>query len=742
MLRLKPGVKPIYPFMNKSETKETTLYFRYPAGKRIVALLMLTIFYLTAAAQQNIKRKTISLNGMWAIAEGSMSKTPSLFLHKVPVPGLVTLATPAFANVGPKANYPPTATNLERSKLIKDTLREAFWYKRNFRLETEVPAVAVLRIAKAMFGAKAILNGVDLGEHLPSFTSGYFDVQQALKKGDNELLIRVGADRGALPRSMPDGFDYEKDRYIPGIYDKVEIILSGTPHIVSVQVAPDIRTANIKVQVALEGIGGMNNTTLQFVVSERISKRIVATLVKDVILSATNKANIFTVSVPIKDSRLWSPEEPFLYNLQVSTATDEYSCRFGMREFYMDTVTKQARLNGKPYFMRGSNVTLLRFFEDEACGSLPWNAEWVRNLHKSFKKFHWNSLRYCIGFPPEEWYNIADEEGFLIQDEFPVWYGGKNWSVWPKELAADELVRQYTEWMHDHWNHPCVAIWDAGNETYSATEETAKAVQQVRHLDLSNRPWDNGYSTLREAGDIHESHPYHFQNPSFKLKDIPGQPVRPQGNEFLNDGSHAVIINEYGWLWLNRDGSPTTLTRNLYHNLLGNGASADERRHVYAMYLSAETEFWRCHRQVAGVLHFTALGYSRDSGQTSDHFLNVAQLQYEPQFLKYMPDAFSPVGLMLDEWGKSLTGGRLHEFSILAINDLQTDWRGPVEIRIVKADKILVKNRSPVYIPAYGATKLILPCTVPDAKGIYIVEAVLEMTKGKFVKSIREIPVE
>ena len=204
-----------------------------------------------SVAQQSGKRKTVSLNGTWSIAEGSMKVVPTSFTHSVPVPGLVTLASPSFAGVGPKANYPPTATNLERSRLIKDTLREAFWYKRSFRLDGEIPASAVLRVAKAMFGTKVSLNGVDLGEHLPSFTPGYFNAKGALKKGDNELLIRIGADRGALPRSMPDGFDYEKDRYIPGIYDKVELILSGTPHIVSVQVAPDIRTNKITVQVEL-----------------------------------------------------------------------------------------------------------------------------------------------------------------------------------------------------------------------------------------------------------------------------------------------------------------------------------------------------------------------------------------------------------------------------------------------------------------------------------------------------------
>src|SRR5690606_37391490 len=102
------------------------------------------------------------------------------------------------------------------------------------------PAVALLKIAKAKYGTKVILNEQDLGEHLPSFTPGYYNVKNVLKKGENELIIRIGSSRDALPPSIPDGFDYEKERYIPGIYDNVELILSGNPHIVNVQTAPDI----------------------------------------------------------------------------------------------------------------------------------------------------------------------------------------------------------------------------------------------------------------------------------------------------------------------------------------------------------------------------------------------------------------------------------------------------------------------------------------------------------------------
>ena len=88
--------------------------------------------------------------------------------------------------------------------------------------------------------------------------------------------------------------------------------------------------------------------------------------------------------------------------------------------------------------MRGSNITLYRFFEDGECGRLPWDEKWVRLLHQRVKDMHWNCLRYCIGFPPEAWYDIADEAGILIDDEFPIWFGGDV----PKEMRSDELAKK------------------------------------------------------------------------------------------------------------------------------------------------------------------------------------------------------------------------------------------------------------------------------------------------------------
>ena len=420
------------------------------------------------------------------------------------------------------------------------------------------------------------------------------------------------------------------------------------------------------------------------------------------------------------------------YTLEADSGGDSFHTRFGMREFKFDPATGRAMLNGKPYFMRGSNITLYRFFEDGECGRLPWDEKWVRLLHQRVKDMHWNCLRYCIGFPPEAWYDIADEEGILIQDEFPIWYGGLAWSKWPKELKSHELAVEYTEWMREHWNHPCVAIWDASNETTS--DETGPAVRQVRSLDLSGRPWDNSYIAPQEPGDCFESHPYHFQNAKYKLANLATADPVPQGNVTRNDGKHAVIINEYGWLWLNRDGRPPLLTKQLYENLLGANSTTAGRFHLQATYLAAETEFWRAHRKAAAVMHFTTLGYARPDGQTSDHWTKggVARLEWEPEFYRYVRDAFAPVGLMVDYWNARPVHGTKARVRVILINDLDQPWHGPVTLRVKRGVRQLCGiEKADCRLERLGEARIVFDIAWPEQIGPCVLEAELRGADGE-----------
>ncbi len=681
-------------------------------------------------------RTVVSLNGEWQIAEGAMDSRPATFTHRVPVPGLVDMAKPAFAEVGKKSEK-----------------RQAFWYRREFTLKQAAPEIALLKIHKAQFGTKVWLNGKVVGEHLPCFTPAWLDVKKALK-GDgqpNELIIRVGADRDSMPQDMPTGWDFEKYLFIPGIFDSVELILTGAPYIVNVQTVPDIETKSVRVVAEVAAGEKWCEGEVQATVFLRGSTRIDGSQTAPKIYLRPKKTKTVDFTIPISDCRLWSPEEPFLYELKLTTGADATKTRFGMRSFSFDRESKRAMLNGKPYFMRGSNVTIYRFFEDSARGDLPWDREWVRKLHQKFKTMHWNSLRYCIGFPPEFWYDIADEEGMLIQDEFPIWLLGGAKERCPEWPVAEKLIPQYTEWMRERWNHPCVVIWDAQNE--SATPETGKALQAVRHLDLSNRPWENGWGGPQAPTDCVESHTYWHQcgwhsDKQFKMSEVASLSGKPWLRKDQQAFDVPVILNEYCWLWLTRAGQPTWVTKNVYHHLLGDDATVPQRREFYARALAAETEFWRAHRECAGVLHFDSLSYSRpgekpwpEGGATSDHWQDVKKLKFEPLFEKYVKDAFAPTGLMLDFWAEEVPAGEKRDVSVVVINDLYEPWQGSVRFRLLRGAKVLSEQTQPCAVAVLGDKRLAFPFTAPDAPGHYTLEATLVKRKAPPVCSLRDFQV-
>jgi beta-galactosidase len=709
----------------------------------IFLVLILTIVLLVQCGEDKGRRNTISLNGTWQIADGGKETIPSEFSRTITVPGLITLAHPAFINPAPAVpDRVQINNNLDLFYHQKDSLRETYWYHRKFSVSQNITDIALLKVGKAMFGTRVFLNGTYIGEHLPCFTPGYFDLKKAIHTGENDLIIAVGASRSSMPANMPDGFDYEKERYISGIFDNVDLILSGTPYIQNVQVAPDIEKKTARIRAKILSGDKPTSSKVVFSVKESLSGRVVGTFTTGKLEFGIGNDNTIDINIPIENCTLWSPENPFLYTLEVNTSVDSYTTRFGMRQLHFDTATNQPMLNGKPYFLRGTNITLYRFFEDPLCDSLPWNYDWVRKMHQLYKKdMYWNSYRNCIGFPPEEWYNIADEEGFMIQDEFPIWYGAPSWNTWIKNIDSEELATEYREWMEERWNHPSVVIWDANNETLLTEPSIDTAIAKVRHLDLSNRSWDNSYSVNRNPGDIYESHPYHFSDPNFKLKDIAGASIIPEGNTMKNPGNFPVIINEYGWLWLNRDGNTTTLTKTLYDNLLGKNSTAEDRLELYARYIAAETEFWRCHRKAAGVLHFTGLGYARTNGQTCDNWVDIVNLKWEPKFYKYMHDAFSPVGLMVDFWDDTIKKGSKGEIPVIVINDLEKEWKGNVMFRLLRGEEVVQEATQEISIPAFGQNNCLFSAETGLKEGRYTIEVSLVNTPFGTVKSIRNFKI-
>jgi len=708
----------------------------------ILFMLCCSLLILLSACEgrKTALRQTISLDGVWKITK-TAGELPNTFTSVVTIPGLIDRAIPAL-----------------------DTARTHYadgwyWYERSFTSENTNFEKIELKINKAKYHTKVYINGKFAGENFYCFTPSYFNIKPFLLPAgqNNEIVIGVGC-RPQMPDSIPDGNDFEKVKYIPGIYDHLEITYSNKPYINNIQCVPDIVNEKLRVVAEIETASPAGLKLMYHVTEVASGKSVASRKIKPTIISEQGfvKADF---EIDMKGAKLWTPETPFLYELTLSTGADDKRVKFGMRSFRFDPEKKIALLNEKPYYMRGTNVCIFRFFEDSARSNLPWSRQWPVSLHEHFKDMHWNTMRFCIGFPPERWYEICDSIGFMLQDEYPYW--GDN--QFKPNVKAPQIAEEYRRWMRERWNHPSVVIWDGQNE--SITEETGKAIGMVRGLDLSNRPWENGWSAPVDKADVCESHPYlylkYFNDKDAKepeegyKKDFFGEIRRP-GNDAqdnlsrkLNNDSikfdNPLLINEYGWLWLNRNGSTTTLTDHVYDVLWNSkDLTVQQRFEIYARRLAELTEYWRAHRKAAGVLHFCGLGYSRSQeprGQTSDNFTNIQNLTFEPAFYKYVKPAFAPVGLMIDTWKKEYQKGAKINVPVFVTNDLEQPFNQEIQLSILQGDQIVSTYKKEVNVKPYEVSTIPFEVETPKEAGSYLMKCEYTLN-GENVFSLRDIPVK
>ena len=683
-------------------------------------------------------RLIVSLDGRWQIADSlAADDIPQAFEHTGPVPGMANLATPPFPDVDA---YLSAESILDRrdfkmqpeseiAQLVPGPRqkRNYFWYQKTFKVPSK-KEVAILKINKAQFSTAVWLNGKKIGDHYSCFTAGYFDLTAAMNwEGENLLLVRIGAHPDVVPPGVPTGIDFEKNRWTSGIYDRVSLFLSDNPVIETLQVAPRINPREIVVQTKIKNHGGSRSFTLQYHVEEWKSQRQVAESKPQSLSLGAGEERTVTETIPLPNASLWSPESPFLYKLTASTGGDSFSTRFGVREFRFDTATKRAFLNGKVYFMRGSNITLHRFFDDPQCGALPWDEAWLRKLLVDIPKhMNWNSFRFCIGPVPDQWLDLADEAGLLIQNEYFIWTLGQGQE---KRWSKDELIREYKEWMRDNWNHPSVAIWDATNETV-ADIFGDEIIPAVRSLDLSDRPWENSWNVPCGPNDPAECHPYLFicepgQPPKFQMTDL----EKMSGAETPSDSgvlttAHARILNEYGWLWLLRDGTPTNVSIEVYNQILGPNATGEQRLELNAYLLGGLTEFWRAHRNFAGVLHFVYLSSNYPGVYTADHFKDIQHLVLDPHFEDYMRQAFKPLGVYINFWQPRVEAGAKRRLSVMMINDEYRETKGSLTLSLEGENgKEALRRELAFAIPALGQQTYRFDLVIPDAPGDYLLKA-------------------
>lgn len=646
-------------------------------------------------------RKKIILNGTWQFQPSNDEAMPATWAGSIPVPGLVDCARPRAD--GKAFRY--------------------FWYRTTFEVSGR-SELAFVVIEQAMFGAEVWLNGIHLGGDIACYTSQEYDARRAMRVGRNELVVRVGR-RQDLPKHSAAGNDQERSEWIPGIWGDVYLLQCGNPRVRLVQIIPHIARSTAEARVTVENHSSEPGVALlTTTVRERISSTNASMPQRQRVALAPGDSAVVVVHHRIENMRLWSPDAPFLYELDVRLAPerdtaaphevgDAYVATFGMREFTIRD--GDFFLNGRKILLRGGNIAFHRFLSDPERGTLPWQRDWIKSVLIDIPKAHnFNFFRCHLGHMYNRWYDIADEHGMLLQDE---------WMFWTTTGSQKQITTEFTRWLQDNWNHPSIVIWDALNECSDAVVQR-EIVPAMKRLDPT-RPW--------ESVDFVEDHPYIYSlGPVLNA-------TRFGFTRGLDEIEHSLVpsvVNEFCWWWLDKDFHPTSLMKGVVERWLGPRWTT-EQLIAHQSFLATElVELFR-RMGVDAIQPFVYL--SNNNGPTAHWFTgNIKNLQPKP-ILAALKNAFSPFGVSIELWDRHFFVWEQRAVRVFVFNDTAQEQHGRFRCGVInERGEWWFDTQRDVTVPPLETTILTVTLPFPSREGACSIRA--ELLQGGHCISSSEKP--
>lgn len=377
---------------------------------------------------------------------------------------------------------------------------DRLWYRRSFTVPSGWKGKQIMINFGAIdYESEVWVNGKRLGVHKGGYDPFSYNITSALKgDGRQELTVRVydPTDKGGQPRGKqtlnPQGIMYQS---VTGIWQTVWLEpLTSPVTIGNLKIVPDIDASALKLTVNTWGKARGTDISVK---------------IKDgstVIKTVTVKPNVET-SIPVDNPKLWSPDNPFLYNLDVAinrgtTNIDAVSSYFGMRKISVeqDGEFKKLYLNNKFLFQLGP---LDQGFWPDGGYTAPTD-EALRYDLEMIKKFGFNMVRKHIKVEPHRWYYWADKLGLLVWQDMPSpnSYTAK---VPPVDTAA--FRSELTRMIRTHWNSPSIITWVVFNEG-QAQHNTPALVNMVKKLDPSRLVNQASGGEHFGAGDYLDIHAY------------------------------------------------------------------------------------------------------------------------------------------------------------------------------------------------------------------------------------------
>jgi hypothetical protein len=438
--------------------------------------------------------------------------------------------------VGEQGDRVPFGTPLSKQILVPFPVESALsgvmeqhervWYRRKFSIPKGWEGQQlVLHFGAVDWESEIYVNGKSVGIHRGGYDPFSYDITQYLKgSGEQELIVRVfdPTQKMGQPRGKQEISPHEiLIMYTPitGIWQTVWLEPVPVSNIKGLKMVPDIDNSFLKLTVEVPGLD--KDVVVKATVSDG----------KSIVSKSEGKSNI-EFQIPIPYVKLWSPNDPFLYDIKVELkkgkfTLDEVSSYFGMRKISLGEVDgyQKILLNNEFVFNFGF---LDQGYWPDGLYTAPTDEALKADIEIQ-KALGYNMVRKHIKVEPQRWYYWADKLGILVWQDMP----SSNSYISndpPIEKAAFE--QELVNMVNTHMNSPSIVSWVIFNEM-QGQYDTKRLTRLVAELDpsrLINPASDNIDKDY--VGHIFDKHSY------------PG-PISPSAPNM------ALVCGEFGSIGLN-----------------------------------------------------------------------------------------------------------------------------------------------------------------------------------------------
>jgi hypothetical protein len=445
---------------------------------------------------QLVRDRWINLNGRWDLAiTDSGAPAPDAYPDRILVP------------------FPVESQLSGVTRAVRPT--ERVWYRRSFDLpERRAGERWLLHFGAVDWEARVWVNGRLAGEHRGGYDPFSLDITDHLRPdGAQEIVVAVWdpTDEGSQPRGKqvlrPHGIWYTA---VTGIWQTVWL-----------EPVPAVRVRGLRLVADAAGAVTVTADVAGETARERITV-VVASRGRTVARAEGSADGPVTLRVP--DPQPWSPDDPFLYDVEVGLASgDRVRSYAGLRSVALlrdaDGYERLA-LNGRPLFQFG---LLDQGWWPDGLYTAPTDAALASDIEVT-KRLGFNTIRKHVKVEPARWYYHADRLGVLVWQDMP---SGDNETPASQAAFAGELERVVSALA----NHPSIVMWVPFNEGWGQ-HATAATVGAVHALDPTRLVNNASGWTDEGVGDVHDVH--HYPGP--------GMPDPTPGR--------AAVLGEFGGLGL------------------------------------------------------------------------------------------------------------------------------------------------------------------------------------------------